>query len=76
MAGGKSVLRVHDTRGVLCVHGVPGFLAAISGIIATAIASLSPLVFGTPFATLFPPVQTECSLSGYRTPDDVQEVCV
>ncbi len=54
MAGGKSVLRVHDTRGVLCVHGVPGFLAAISGIIATAIASLSPLVFGTPFTTLFP----------------------
>ena len=54
MAGSRSVLRIHDTRGVLAVHGLPGFLAAISGIIATAIASLSPLVFGTPFLVLFP----------------------
>ncbi len=54
MVGPKSVLRIHDTRGVLCVHGIPGFMAAIAGIIATAIASLNPLVFGTPFVTLFP----------------------
>lgn len=50
----KAVVRVHDTRGVLCVHGLPGFLAAIAGIVATAIASQSPLVFGTPYAILFP----------------------
>jgi hypothetical protein len=52
--GPKAIVRVHDTRGVLCVHGLPGFLAAIAGIIATAIAAQAPLVFGTPFPTLFP----------------------
>ena len=50
----RSLVRIHDTRGVLAVHGLPALLAAIAGMIATAIASQDPLVFGTPFTTLFP----------------------
>jgi len=60
--GPKAIVRVHDTRGVLCVHGLPGFLAAIAGIIATAIAAQSPLVFGTPYTSLFP----RSSAAGYQ----------
>lgn len=54
LVSAKSYVRIHDTRGVIAVHGIPGFMAAIAGIIATAIASLDPFVFGTPYGTLFP----------------------
>lgn len=47
------VVRIHDTRGVLAVHGIPGFLAAVAGIIATGIASLEPNIFGTPYDVIF-----------------------
>jgi hypothetical protein len=70
--GSKSVVRIHDTRGVLCVHGLPGFLAAIAGIIATAIASLSPTVFGTPYTTLFP----RSYAAGYQAAALVRNVVV
>ena len=54
LASSKSYVRIHDTRGVLAVHGLPALMAAIAGMIATAIAASDPLVFGTPFLALFP----------------------
>jgi len=47
---------VHDTRGVLSLHLIPGLIGAIGGFIATAVAASTGVnseIYGQPFASVF-----------------------
>ncbi|XP_059501422.1 ammonium transporter Rh type A isoform X2 [Stegostoma tigrinum] len=59
-----SKLKIHDTCGVHNLHGMPGILGGIAGIIASAMASTN--VYGVGLGLTFPARRTGILQAGYQ----------